>query len=178
MRVFSEVYADHVSFVCRCVRRLGVREHEVEDAAHDVFTIALRKWRTFEGRSSERTWLFEICRRVTADRRRRVSGWRELLCGDDLPDLPVLNDGPRQLAQREARHCLDVLLDRLEGPCRETFVLFELEQLPMKEVAQLTGVPLQTAYARLYAARRRLQEGVGAAAVEAPYFEALQASLA
>ena len=33
-------------------------------------------------------------------------------------------------------------------------VLFELEELPMAEVAVAVGCPLQTAYARLYAARQ------------------------
>ena len=36
------------------------------------------------------------------------------------------------------------------------FVLFELEELSMKEVAEACGCPLQTAYSRLHAARRRL----------------------
>jgi RNA polymerase sigma-70 factor (ECF subfamily) len=156
MRPFHEAYAEHVSFVWRCVRRLGVREHEVEDAAQDVFVIAHRKWSTFEARASERTWLFEICRCVTADRRRKAHTWREELCGE-LPELDVEPGALGVLAARDARRCLDALLERLDGPRRETFVLFELEELPMKEVAQLTGVPLQTAYARLCAAWRQLQ---------------------
>jgi RNA polymerase sigma-70 factor (ECF subfamily) len=40
---------------------------------------------------------------------------------------------------------------------RAVFVLFELEQAPMQAVADAVGVPLQTAYARLYAARRLIE---------------------
>lgn len=37
------------------------------------------------------------------------------------------------------------------------FVLYELEELPMRDVAEAVGCPLPTAYGRLYAARRDLQ---------------------
>jgi RNA polymerase sigma-70 factor (ECF subfamily) len=158
MRPFSEVYAEHAPFVWRCVRRLGVREHEVEDAAQDVFVVAHKRWAGFQARASERTWLYEICRRVAADRRRRAHHWREVLTGE-LPEREVQPGALHALAMRDARRCLDTVLDRLDGPRRETFILFELEELSMREVAELTGVPLQTAYARLYSAWRQL-EGV------------------
>jgi RNA polymerase sigma-70 factor (ECF subfamily) len=47
-------------------------------------------------------------------------------------------------------------LEELDDAQREVTVLFEIEQLPMAEVAALLGVPLQTAYSRLYAGRRLL----------------------
>jgi len=37
------------------------------------------------------------------------------------------------------------------------FVLFDVEGLAMEEVAQIMGCPLQTAYSRLYAARRKVE---------------------
>ena len=37
------------------------------------------------------------------------------------------------------------------------FVLFDIEGVPMDEVAQIVGCPLQTAYSRLYAARRKVE---------------------
>ena len=43
---------------------------------------------------------------------------------------------------------------------RAVFVLFELEEQAMREVAEAVGCPLQTAYYRLYAARRALEAAV------------------
>jgi RNA polymerase sigma-70 factor (ECF subfamily) len=50
------------------------------------------------------------------------------------------------------------LLDTLDDDKRQVFVLYELEELSMKEVAEACGCPLQTAYSRLHAARRLLLE--------------------
>ena len=44
------------------------------------------------------------------------------------------------------------------GP--KNLVLYELEGLPMREVAEAIGCPLQTAYSRLHAARELLQAAV------------------
>jgi RNA polymerase sigma-70 factor (ECF subfamily) len=52
---------------------------------------------------------------------------------------------------------LDRALAALDDDKRAVFVLFELEQAPMQAVADAVGVPLQTAYARLYAARRLIE---------------------
>ncbi len=49
---------------------------------------------------------------------------------------------------------LDEALDQLDDDKRAVFVLFELEQMPMVDVAEAAGCPLQTAYSRLYAARK------------------------
>jgi RNA polymerase sigma-70 factor, ECF subfamily len=48
------------------------------------------------------------------------------------------------------------VLDTLDDDKRATFVLFEIEQVPMKEIAAAMGCPLQTAYARLHAARQHV----------------------
>ncbi|WP_231865024.1 MULTISPECIES: sigma factor-like helix-turn-helix DNA-binding protein [Sorangium] len=41
------------------------------------------------------------------------------------------------------------------------FVLYEIEQLPMAEIAQAAGCPLQTAYSRLRAARAQIAAAMG-----------------
>jgi RNA polymerase sigma-70 factor (ECF subfamily) len=50
------------------------------------------------------------------------------------------------------------LLEHLDDEKREVFVLYELEELSMKEVATVCDCPLQTAYSRLRAARKILLE--------------------
>ena len=60
------------------------------------------------------------------------------------------------------------MLDRLEAALggadpaqREAFVLYEIEDMPMIEVARAMGCPLQTAYSRLHAARRVVAAALG-----------------
>lgn len=64
--------------------------------------------------------------------------------------------------RRRALELLDGILERLPIEQRETYVLFELERLPMSEVAAALECPVQTAYARLYAARRTIRAALSA----------------
>ena len=76
-----------------------------------------------------------------------------------MPLSPALEpDQPRALEESQGWPALRRLLDTLDPDKRDVFVLYELEELPMREVADACGCPLQTAYSRLHAARRVLLE--------------------
>jgi RNA polymerase sigma-70 factor (ECF subfamily) len=64
------------------------------------------------------------------------------------------------VARGQLRHTLETLLDRLDADKRAVIVLFEIEELSMKEVAEVLGCPVQTAYSRLHAARKILLNGL------------------
>jgi len=157
--VFQDVYARHAAFVWRTLRRLGVREADVEDVAQETFVVVHRKLSEFNGLSSIKTWVFGICIKMASDYRRRAHIRKEEAVAE-VPDTHLAPPQPEAIARTQARALLDRALDELDDDKRATFVLFELEQLPMQEVADTTGVPLQTAYARLYAARKIIESFV------------------
>jgi RNA polymerase sigma-70 factor (ECF subfamily) len=62
-----------------------------------------------------------------------------------------------ELEQRRAREKLAQVLERLDEDKRAVFVLYELEELTMPQVAEALGCPLTTAYSRLHAARKTVR---------------------
>ena len=62
--------------------------------------------------------------------------------------------------ERKRRALLDGLLAELPDAKREVFVLHVIEELPMHEVAEALGCPLQTAYTRFYAAKKLFEAAV------------------
>lgn len=152
---FRDVYEQHAAFVWRVLHRLGVRATEVEDACQDVFLIVHRKLPTFEQRSSLRTWLYGIALRCASDHRRRAYITRETTGDVDGPAVDAAQH--EMLGQQQARAVLDRILDGLDDDKRAVFVLYELEEVPMAEVAVIIGCPLQTAYSRLHAARSAVE---------------------
>ena len=56
---------------------------------------------------------------------------------------------------------LEEALAAIDAPKRDVFVLFEIAELTMHEVALTVGCPLKTAYKRLYAARREIADKLG-----------------
>ena len=154
---FEAFYRTQAPFVWRSMRRLGVPAADLEDAAQDVFVVAHRKLNEFEGRSTLKTWVFGICLRVASDWRKKTTARREAPITDAPTRSHSGETAVREIAMRQARQKLAEALLQLDEDKRAVFVLFELEQLPMNEVAQAVGCPLQTAYARLYAARSAVQ---------------------
>jgi RNA polymerase sigma-70 factor (ECF subfamily) len=153
------LFREHAAYVWRALRRLGVADVDAEDACQEVFVTVHRRLSTFEGRSSVRTWIYGICIRVAADYRKRVSVRREV-SSNHPPDQAVPAQQETAVVVREARALLDRLLDLLDDDKRAAFVLYEIEELPLREVAEALGCPLQTAFSRLQAARREIEDAL------------------
>jgi RNA polymerase sigma-70 factor (ECF subfamily) len=132
-----------------------------EDLTQETYLRALPALARFEGRSTVRTWLLSIARRVCADhlRTRKRRGLVLVGEGADLAglerDVPADEVGGTVAAQ-------DVL-DRLEPDRREAFVLTQLIGLPYAEAAEVVGCPIGTIRSRVARARADLVEALVAA---------------
>jgi len=152
---FAEIYKNHFGFVTRSVQRFGVAEASAEDVAQDVFLVAQRRFAGFEGRSTARTWLFGIARRVAKDHRRSRDRLRRRLDRLGTPDLSL---PPEDAAMRMwAVDRLQLALAELDAAKRAVFVLCEIEGMTAPEVAELLGVNLNTVYSRLRQARTHVE---------------------
>lgn len=156
---FRQVFEDHAPFVWRCLRRLGVSSADVEDVCQEVFVVVHRKLAQFDGRSSQRAWLYGICVRKASDYRRSARV-RRVSTGGRVPEVSVAASQAEELDRRAARDLLDDILGKLGERQRVVFVLYEIEQLSMAEIAETLDCPLQTAYSRLRAAREQVQAAV------------------
>ena len=154
----AALFDAHCGFVCRVLRHHGVHEAALDDAVQDVFVTAHRRWSSFEGRSSARSWLYGIARRI-AFRYRRSADARarrfvaEADAGSEGIDEPF--------ARAHAAHSLAALLHELDADKRTVFVLAEVEGMTAPEVAEALGIPLGTAYSRLRAAWQVLGRQAG-----------------
>jgi len=155
----AQVYQAHSGFVWRTVRRLGVPPQSVEDVMHEVFLVVHRRLPEFDGRASMKTWLFHIARGVTANWRRGRR--REAARISLVQPKPGAMPDPEHATERgRAAAFVREFVESLDGDKRLVFELAEVEGLPMPEIAEITGIKLNTAYSRLRAARREFQRAV------------------
>jgi RNA polymerase sigma-70 factor (ECF subfamily) len=151
----QQVFREHATYAWRALRYCGVAPADLQDACQEVFLVVHRRLPEFEQRSSMRTWVYGICLRVAAQFRRRAHRRHEELMPEP-PEMAVLPAQPAEIEGRQTRALLENMLATLDAPKREVFVLFEIEHLPMEEVAVVVGCPLRTAYSRLEAARKQI----------------------
>ena len=155
---FETVYDEHVDFVWRSARRLGIDEASVDDVVQHVFMIVHRRLATFEARSSIKTWLFGILVHAAAEHRRSLRRKSPHDAGGDaalesLADPRVAADPERALERAEASRVIDQLLESLDQEKRIVFVMAELEDMTAVEIGDVTGLDPKAVYSRLRAAR-------------------------
>jgi RNA polymerase sigma-70 factor (ECF subfamily) len=139
------------------LRRLGVREAEVADVSQETFLVLHKRLATFEGRSSLKTFVYGIAVRVAADHRKRAWVRREQAT-DEVPEgAGETQTAERSLQAKQALQALDKALAELTDEQREVFVLYELEELTLAEIASITDAAISTLHSRLALARAHVQ---------------------
>lgn len=159
---FATLLDEYYDFVWRGVRRLGVANADAEDAALQVFEIASRKLEAIRP-GSERAFLFQAALRVASDyrrasRRRHESDFTSSTVMAEAADPTPLSD--ELVEMRRARVRLDLILDTMPLEHRTVFILHELDQTAMSEIATMIGVPAGTVASRLRRARQIFREGI------------------
>jgi RNA polymerase sigma-70 factor (ECF subfamily) len=139
--------------VWRLCGYLGDRRH-AEDLAQETYLRAFRALPSFEARSSARTWLLSIARRVCAD---AVRDARRRPRTEPIADLLVEPAGHGDVAEGVAlRHAMSALQrDRYEA-----FVLTQILGLSYPEAADACNCPVGTIRSRVARARSDLLEMV------------------
>lgn len=152
---FQAIYAEFFRAIWRTLRRLGVPHAQLDDAVQDVFIVVHRRLPEFDGRSL-RGWLYAIAVRVASDHRRSTAQRRMV----PLPET-LLDPRPDPAQARELEdsvRLLHELLGELDEPKRTVFVLGELEELSVPEIAAALAENQNTVAARLRTARQRFDE--------------------
>ncbi len=150
MTAIETLFSAHADFVWRSLRHFGVADVDLEDQTQEVFLIAHRRREDCEGQHP-RSWLFGIARRCAAAYRRR-SHRRHERPVEALPERSDTRD-PSVGAEIDL---LSRVFASLDEDKQAVFLLYEIEEMSMREVAEVLQIPLQTAYARYHAARRDL----------------------
>ena len=146
---FNALYCEHFDFVFRNLRRLGVPAASLDDALQDVYMVVLRRIGDLQHDAHVRAWLFAILFRVASNQRRSL---RRRGMPESLSELPIASPqpGPFDLAARaQAARFLHSFLDTLESNRRAVFVMSELEQLTVPEIARALDANVNTVYSWL-----------------------------
>jgi RNA polymerase sigma-70 factor (ECF subfamily) len=157
-RRLTRVVHQHLGFVERVLRNLGVADADLDDAAQRTFIVfSDRLDGIVEG--AEKSFLFTSARHMASHFRRSAKRRPRYEPLDD--ELPSSDDDPEQLvSQKDARQLLDELLDTLPEELRVVLSLYEFEELRMPEIAAMLGIPTGTVASRVRRARQAFQAAV------------------
>jgi RNA polymerase sigma-70 factor, ECF subfamily len=148
------LYDRYAPVVHRFLSAFGVPTEDREDAAQEVFVAVYRSLGRFRGEARLSTWIYRIAARHAGRiaRRRRVRGLLSTL----LVREPLPPPAPDPSERSERLQILDEMIGKLSPKKRLVLVLFEIEGIPIEEIAKIAGCPENAAWSRLHYARAEL----------------------
>jgi len=153
------IFEAEAGYVGLSLRRLGVRERDLEDMTHDVFVIVHRQLPKYDRERPIRPWLFGIAMRVAIAYRRRAGHQLEIVReSPDAVDAGPLAD--EQLDAYKMRQVVLKALDELRPEPKAVFIMHDIDGHAMPDIAGALAIPLNTGYSRLRAARAQFAEAV------------------
>lgn len=155
----EQVVHDHSEDVLRLLRRMFGPSADVDDVFQAVFVEVIRSLPAFKGKAKLRTWIHRIALNVAYQEMRMRYREREVRSTDDLDTLPLLDvEGERSFERAEQRRMLYAGLEELSPKKRLAVILHDIEGHTLKEIAEMTGRPLQTVASQVRAGRAELAD--------------------
>lgn len=150
----------------RIVRSYIKDREEIEDIMQDSYIKAFTKLYQFKLESSFSTWLVRITINETLSRLREKGRIRKMSLYSEEENSNLINQIPdnRQLNPQEKmmnsemKQVLENAIDQLESKYRTVYIMKELEEMSLKEIASALDISLSNAKIRSHRAKEKLKE--------------------
>jgi RNA polymerase sigma-70 factor, ECF subfamily len=150
-----ELFTRHAPWLATRLRAV-LPACDVEDVLQETFLAVWQNAPTYQPQGQAGGWLWVIARRQAALLLRRRGP-----AAAPLVDVAGENHDEDPAEAALARADLDAAASTLHSPEREVWRLMYVEDRPVAEVAELTGVPQGTVKSRAHRARRLLRTALG-----------------
>lgn len=157
----NELFAQHYKASLRTAQRILRSKEDCEDAVQTAYCAAYRKFHTFRGESSFKTWITSIvvncCLMQLRERRARP----QLALDDTLPVLESHAASPEALCyQAELRAAHTRAVSMLPKLLHDVYAESVISGIEFPKVADQLGLTAAAAKSRLFRARRRVEHAL------------------
>lgn len=160
---FRRLYDRHFDFVARCVGRVMGPGPELEDVVQEVFVQVFRSLDSYRHESAFTTWLYRVAYNVTVSHLRKKPHTVELSAYRPLRE-PASAWG--KLEARDMCRVLYAALENVNPDHREAFLLYEVEGMKLREIAEMTDESINTIAARVRRTREKMHSVLEQATTE------------
>ncbi len=152
---FEVLVERHEKFLMKTIVRMTRDLDAAEDVVQDTFIKAYKRLALFEGRSSFRSWLYQIALNTARNRFRKHS--RETV-GTDNMDIGVEGESESKMIATDVRGILQKEIAKLPERQKQALTLRIFEDLSFKEIAEIMACPYDTAKANYRHALLKLKD--------------------
>jgi RNA polymerase sigma-70 factor, ECF subfamily len=141
--VFNELYEKYHQDVFQFLFYMVRNREQAEDLMQEVYIRVLKSYQHFEGKSSEKTWLFSIARNVAIDSFRKQKGWKQRIIEKfDWTQQQVKDEYPipEEIAlQREEIQLMYKGLESCTVDQKMVIIMRYIQELSITETAEALG---------------------------------------
>ena len=141
-------------------RKFLVDNDNIEDVVQDVFIKTYTNIKSFDTNQRFSPWIYRIAHNtfVNAIKKNSISALNlfdfDTLLSHTVVDDPIV----KEREQREIKQIVDKGLENIEAKYREILVLYYIEELSYKEIADILQIPTSTVGVRIMRAKAVLKE--------------------
>jgi RNA polymerase sigma-70 factor (ECF subfamily) len=160
----ADLFKQYAAFVASFLLRMGISRSDLDDVMQDVFLVAHKLGGYTPGPAKPTTYLANIALRAATTHRRKGQVRSFVRANDELvSDAAGEVQDPERAAETQRRlQMLQAVLEQLDEDKRAIFIMAEIHGETVVAIAAGLGIPVDTAYSRLRAARKLFQEAAAA----------------
>jgi RNA polymerase sigma-70 factor (ECF subfamily) len=158
--VFGELVDRYQKKLIRYGRKFLFSSENIEDLVQDVFIKAYQNMQSFDTKQKFSPWIYRIAHNTFINELKKHARTPLSLFDFDtlIPHLAYDDPATKEREQKEMRLLIDQSLQKLAPKYREIIVLYFLEELNYKEIADILHIPTGTVGIRLTRAKKQLKK--------------------
>ncbi len=156
---FSILMGRYETKILRYAEKFLYNKEDAKDAVQDIFTKAYINIKSFDANRKFSSWLYRLAHNelINLLDKKRIRNFLPLPNLDIfLPNLSK-NNVADHVDKQEYRAIIDACLEKLEPKYKEPIILFYLEEMSYKEIAQIMQVPVSTVGIRMSRAKKLMK---------------------
>jgi len=165
---FNDLVKAHADKIYRLALKVTKNREDAEDVVQNTFLKAVDKIESFRGDSSFGTWVYSI---ALNEIRSHISSGSKMIIKPIEDYLPAGHEGEARelfdwgdphsyMENKQLQQYIDDALEEMPDIYSVPFILRYLEELSIKEVAELLGLSVAATKSRILRARLALREAL------------------
>jgi len=159
--LFSVLVRSYQSSLFSFLRSIVRNDADAEDLCQESFIRAYRAIGTYKAKSKFSTWLFSIA----YNRAKTHLSKKSMTVSDDISRFVSSCNTASDAENNDLMRIIDEAINQLPEDKRSALHLFYREELSYREIAEVTGVPMNTIKSHIYRGKESLREYLSRAGI-------------
>ena len=160
IQYFAMVVKSTEKLVAQIVRKMTTNEDDQKDLVQDIYLKAYQKLSSFQFKSKLSTWIANIAYNTTINYLQKKKIPITGIEAKTESKFTVTENPELETIKAEEVEILIKEIDKLPPLYKTLITLYHLEELPNKEISEITNLPEGTIKSYLYRARNILKDNI------------------